>query len=112
MKGPAGRTDAAGNFTLIGFEERDYFLHASVNLAGKPVCAKKLRLNSTAPSDPVDLKLSVEGQIPASSNSDYAPRLPIRNEPRKRTLPNSDGRPINAGGILRDRGLHRHGLCR
>jgi len=64
MKGPASRTDAAGDFTLIGFEGRDYFLHASVNLAGKPVCAKKLRLNSTAPPDAIDLKLSVGGQIP------------------------------------------------
>jgi hypothetical protein len=64
MKGPAGHTDAAGNFTLIGFEGRDYFLHANVNLAGKSVCAKKLRLNSTAPPDAIDLKLSVEGQIP------------------------------------------------
>ena len=64
MKGPASRTDAAGDFTLIGFEGRDYFLHASVNLAGKPVCAKKLRLNSTAPPDAIDLKLFVGGQIP------------------------------------------------
>jgi len=64
MKGPAGRTNAAGNFTLIGFEGRDYFLHANVTLAGKPVCAKKLRLNSAAPLDAIDLKLSVAGQIP------------------------------------------------
>jgi hypothetical protein len=64
MKGPAGRTDAAGNFTLIGFEGRDYFLHASVNLAVKPVCANKLRLNSAAPPNAIDLKLSVEGQTP------------------------------------------------
>jgi hypothetical protein len=64
MKGPAGRTDAAGNFTLIGFEGRDYFLHANVILAGKPVCSKKLRLNSAAPPDAIDLKLSVAGQAP------------------------------------------------
>ncbi len=64
MKGPAGRTDDAGNFALIGFEGRDYFLHSKVILAGKPVCSKKLRLNSSAPPDAIDLKLNVEGQIP------------------------------------------------
>ena len=62
LRGPDAKTDASGKFSLNGFDGREYFVHAKVILAGKPVCAKKLRVNPKAPPDPIDLKLSVQGQ--------------------------------------------------
>jgi hypothetical protein len=64
MRSPGSHADDNGNFTLTGFNGKNYFVHAKVNLAGKPVCAEKLRVNSTAPSDAINLKLTVEGLIP------------------------------------------------
>jgi hypothetical protein len=64
LRGPDAKTDASGKFSLDGFDGREYFVHAKVILAGKPVCATKVRVNPKAPPDPIDLKLSVEGQTP------------------------------------------------
>ena len=62
LRGPDAKTDATGNFALNGFDGREYFVHAKAILAGKPVCAMKVRVNPKTPPDPIDLKLSVEGQ--------------------------------------------------
>jgi hypothetical protein len=64
LRGPDAKTDANGNFALNGFDGREYFVHAKAILAGKPVCAMKVRVNPKAPPDAINLKLSVEGQTP------------------------------------------------
>jgi len=72
FRGPSTRSDADGNFTVNGFDGKDYFVHAGADLdhkpatstGHKPVCAEKVRVNSTAPSDVINLKLTVSGQIP------------------------------------------------
>ena len=72
FRGPSTRSDADGNFTVNGFVGKDYFVHAGAALDHKPatglghkvVCAEKVRVNSTAPPDALDLKLTVSGQIP------------------------------------------------
>lgn len=64
FRGPSTRSDAGGNFDFAGFRGKDYFLHAKVVVEHKPVCAQKVRVNSTALSDAMNLKLTVEGLIP------------------------------------------------
>jgi hypothetical protein len=60
----SGKTDAEGNFALIGFEREDYFVHGRISVGGKAVCAEKVRVNSTAQPDGLNLRLTIEGAIP------------------------------------------------
>ena len=72
FRSASARSDANGNFSLNGFDGKDYYVHAKVADDDQPatavghklVCAQKIRVNSTAPSDAIDLKLTVSGQIP------------------------------------------------
>lgn len=65
-------TDANGNFSFNGFEGKDYLVHAKTTVDHEPataigyklVCAQKIGVNSTAPSDAMNLTLTVEGRIP------------------------------------------------
>jgi hypothetical protein len=56
--------DDQGNFTLLGFEGRDYFVHSSIYVKPlfDPCCAEKERVSSSQPSDGITLSLTVEGQ--------------------------------------------------
>lgn len=72
FRGASTTTDANGNFSIGGFEGNDYFVHAKSTVDHEPVtavgyklvCAQKVRVNSAAPSDGMNLTLTVEGAIP------------------------------------------------
>lgn len=57
--------DDKGDFTLLGFEGRDYFVRASIYVKPlyDPFCAEKARVNSSQPPDGINLTLTVEGQV-------------------------------------------------
>jgi len=63
FRNASARSDANGHFTLIGFEGKDYFVHAGAVVDDKAVCAEEVRVNSTASSAAVDLKLTVPSQV-------------------------------------------------
>lgn len=67
-------SDANGNFSMNGFEGKDYFIHAKTAVDYNPAsasgketaCAKKVRLDSIEPSTAIELKLTVSGTFPCN----------------------------------------------